>query len=50
MSRRKTHKHHIRNLQKDKSTYFVSIPVNIVREFGWRDRQKLEVKSFGKKK
>lgn len=43
-------KRHIRNIQKTRSTYMVSLPVEIIKKFKWRERQKLEVREYGKNK
>jgi hypothetical protein len=50
MARRKLHKRHIRNLQKSQKTYYVTLPVGLVRSLKWQERQKLVVKKFGKKR
>ena len=50
MARRSIHKRHIRNLQKDQRTYSVSIPVEIIRELKWQDKQRLVVEKWGKTK
>ena len=50
MPRRKLNKRHIRNIQKRKGTYSVSLPIDIIREFKWRERQKVEVTKYGKNK
>jgi len=50
MARRKLSKRHIRNIQKSRNTYMVSIPVDLIRAFGWRERQKVEVRQFGKER
>jgi hypothetical protein len=49
MGRRKMEDHHVRNLQKTAggSTYIISLPIELVRELGWKAKQKLEVKKFG---
>jgi len=49
MGRRRIEDHHLRNLQKTAggSTYIVSLPIEMVRELGWKAKQKLEVKKFG---
>ena len=40
----------IRKLTKVGGTsYAVTIPIEIIKEFGWRERQKLVVKKQGKK-
>lgn len=49
MGRRKMEDHQVRNLQKTAggSTYIISLPIELVRELGWKAKQKLEVKKFG---
>jgi len=49
MGRRKIEDHYVRNLQKTAggSTYIVSLPIDVVRELGWRVRQKVVVKQYG---
>ncbi len=31
-------------------TYSITIPIEIIREFGWQEKQKLVVKKYGKNK
>lgn len=50
MARRKMLKHNIRNLQRNQRTYYVTIPVEIIKEFGWKERQKVVVRKYGKGK
>ena len=49
MSRRKIEDHHIRSLTKQAggSSYAVTLPIEMVRELGWRSKQKLQVKRYG---
>lgn len=47
MARRKLHQRQVRNIQKSQDTYYVTIPIELMRELGWQDRQKVEVKKFG---
>lgn len=49
MGRRKIEDRNIRNLQKTAggSTYIVSLPIEVVRELGWKTKQKLVVKKYG---
>ena len=50
MTTRKTKEKNIRKLTKVGGTSFaVTIPMEIIKEFGWRERQKLVVKKQGKK-
>jgi len=50
MARRKMSKRTIRNIQKSQRTYYVTLPIEIVQELGWRERQKVVVKKYGKGK
>jgi len=50
MSRRKVTKEHIRNIQQSGGSYHISIPVSLMRGFGWKERQKVTVKKYGKDK
>ena len=49
MGRRNIEDRNIRNLQKTAggSTYIVSLPIEVVRELGWKAKQKLVVKKYG---
>lgn len=49
MGRRKIEERNTRSLQKTAggSTYMVTLPIEIVRELGWRSKQKLDVKKYG---
>lgn len=49
MGRRTIEDHNVRNLQKTAggSTYIVSLPIDIIRELGWKSKQKLVVKKYG---
>ena len=49
MSRRKIEDHNIRSLTKQAggSSYAVTLPIDIVRELGWKSKQKLVVKRYG---
>lgn len=49
MARRKLGKEHIRNIQKSHGTYLVSIPIEVMRELGWHERQRVSVELSGKK-
>jgi len=50
MAKRPQNENSIRKLTKlGKKSLCVTIPIEIIREFGWRERQKLVVKKFGKK-
>jgi len=47
MTRRKRFNENIRNIQKSRSTYYVNIPIELMREFGWRERQRVTVTKYG---
>lgn len=49
MGRRKSSEHHIRNLTKlGKRSLAVTLPIELIRALGWRERQKVVVKRRGK--
>jgi hypothetical protein len=50
MTTRKLEQRDVRNIQKVKNTYLISIPIELIRKFGWREHQKVAVKEFGKNK
>ena len=50
MSRRRVDKRHIRKIQKSKGSYYITLPIELVRKFKWRERQKVEVHEYGKDK
>jgi hypothetical protein len=45
---RKREDHNIRNIQKSHGTYYVTLPIEIVRALKWRERQKVTFKKSGK--
>ena len=49
MGRTRIETRNIRNLQKTGggATYMVTLPIEIVRELGWKTKQKLEIKKHG---
>lgn len=50
MSRRKLKEKNIRKLTRVGGTSLsITIPVEFIKEFGWRERQKVVVKKSGKK-
>jgi len=50
MAKRPQNESGIRKLTKlGKKSLAVTIPIEIIREFGWKERQKLVVKKSGKK-
>ena len=52
MKQEKIENRSIRKLTKvgGGKTYCVTIPIEIVREFGWKESQKLVVEKYGKEK
>ena len=51
MARRKINERNIRKLMKlsGGGSYGITLPIEMIREFGWRERQKLVVRKNGKK-
>jgi hypothetical protein len=50
MAKRAQNESQIRKLTKlGKKSLCVTIPIEIIREFSWKERQKLVVKKFGRK-
>ncbi len=50
MARRKLENRNIRKLSKrNNGTYAVTLPIEMVRDLGWRDKQKLVVEKNGEK-
>jgi len=49
MSRRSLKNRNIRNIQKSRNTYSINIPIEIVQDLKWQERQKVVVKKSGKK-
>lgn len=49
MGRRSAEEDHIRNLTKigGGSSYAITIPIEAIRELGWKEKQKLTVKRRG---
>jgi hypothetical protein len=50
MARRKKGKENIRKLQITRGSYYISLPVDLVREFKWKEKQKVVVKKLAKGK
>ena len=48
MASRKLEKRNVRNIQHFKESYYVTLPVEIVRELKWKERQKVVVKMRGR--
>jgi len=50
MPRQKIGSEKIRKLQKSSSgSYYLTLPMESIRDLGWRDNQKLVVKKWGKR-
>lgn len=50
MGRRKVGEEKIRSIQKCRNTYMVSVPIELMRELGWRERQRVVITRSGKGK
>lgn len=50
MGRRKIGDEKIRSIQKSNGSYMVSIPIDLMRELGWRERQRVVITRSGKGK
>lgn len=48
MARRPIPEENVRNIQKSRRSYYVTLPIQIVREFGWKEQQKVVVEKRGK--
>ncbi len=48
MARRNLKNRNVRNIQRSHGSYYVTLPIEIVRELKWRERQKVVVKKSGK--
>jgi len=49
MARRKLADRNIRKIIKNGDSYAVTIPIEIMKEFKWKEKQKVVVKKSGKK-
>lgn len=47
MGRRKIGQEKIRSIQKTRNTYTVSIPIELMRELGWREKQRVTITRSG---
>ena len=47
MGRRTIPEENVRNIQKSRRSYYVTLPIQLVREFGWRETQKVIVEKRG---
>ncbi len=50
MARRSIPDENIRNIQKSNRCYYVTIPIQLVREFKWQEGQKVVLEKVGKEK
>lgn len=48
ISRRELDDERVRNIQKSKRSYYITLPIRYVRELKWRETQKVVVKKEGK--
>jgi len=48
MTRRIVSEENVRNIQKSKRSYYVTLPIGVVREFRWKEGQKVVVEKRGK--
>jgi len=48
MARRKLEENNIRKIMRNGNSYAVTIPIEIMREFKWREKQKVVFKKRGK--
>jgi len=49
MGRRKAGQESIRSIQKSHGTYTISVPVEVMRELGWQEHQRVVVSKSGTK-
>ena len=47
MARRKFHEENIRKIKKSGDSYAITIPIVLIRELGWREKQKVVVEKRG---
>lgn len=50
MARRKLENKSTRKLQKSSGSYYLSVPIELIRALKWKGGQKLVVKKYGKNK
>lgn len=48
MTRRKIDEENIRSIQKSKRSYYVTLPIRLVREFGWKEGWNVIVEKRGR--
>jgi len=49
MPRRRSDQEHIRKITKSGDSYAITLPISVMRELGWREKQKVTAKRVGKK-
>ncbi|MDZ7785940.1 MAG: hypothetical protein U5L95_02355 [Candidatus Saccharibacteria bacterium] len=47
MANKAHNERNVRNLQNSNGTYYVTLPIELVKELKWRERQKVVVEKFG---
>ena len=47
---RKLNQTNIRNIQKSGGSYYVTLPIEVIRDLGWKERQKVVIKKVPGKK
>jgi hypothetical protein len=50
MGRRKVGEEKVRSIQKSNGSYMVSIPIELMRQLGWRERQRVVIRPSGRGK
>ena len=50
MARRKLSQRNIRKIQRSAGSYYVRLPIELIRKFGWKEGQKVVVDEYGKDK
>ncbi|MEK7464634.1 MAG: AbrB/MazE/SpoVT family DNA-binding domain-containing protein [Patescibacteria group bacterium] len=48
MTRREISEENIRNIQKSKRSYYITLPIQLIREFGWKEQQEVVVEKRGR--
>lgn len=48
MTRRKSNEEHIRKITRSGDSYAITLPIDMVRELGWREKQKVVLVKRGK--
>ena len=49
MGRQNVDKENVRSIQKSKRSYYVTLPIALVRALGWKERREVVVEKEGKK-